>query len=173
MRAVTWQGRRDVRVEDVPDPIIKEPTDAIIKVTSTGLCGSDLHWYRDGAIGGIPWTGPFVLGHEMGGVIASGPFPTLSKYAQNSTALRVVDDHKLYNDPEIYPPEDESYRPKAAAKTMFIDHVDLDTAATMRRYRRTPNLPIVSPHGHRPSSASLRDLVTAAMFETLSRNAGH
>ena len=43
MRAVTWQGRRDVRVEDVPDPIIKEPTDAIIKVTSSGLCGSDLH----------------------------------------------------------------------------------------------------------------------------------
>ena len=46
MRAVTWQGRRKVTVESVPDPIIKEPTDAIIKVTSTGLCGSDLHLYE-------------------------------------------------------------------------------------------------------------------------------
>ena len=46
MKAVTWQGRRDVRVEDVPDPIIKEPNDAIIRVTSSGLCGSDLHLYE-------------------------------------------------------------------------------------------------------------------------------
>ena len=40
MKAVTWQGRRDVRVEEVPDPVIKEPNDAIVKITSTGLCGS-------------------------------------------------------------------------------------------------------------------------------------
>jgi hypothetical protein len=43
MKAVTWQGRRSVSVEDVEDPIIKEPNDAIIKVTSTNICGSDLH----------------------------------------------------------------------------------------------------------------------------------
>lgn len=46
MKAVTWQGKRDVRVEDVPDPTIQEPTDAIIKVTSTNICGSDLHLYE-------------------------------------------------------------------------------------------------------------------------------
>ena len=46
MKAVTWQGRHDMRVEEVPDPSIKEPTDAIIKITSTGLCGSDLHLYE-------------------------------------------------------------------------------------------------------------------------------
>ena len=46
MRAAVWHGRRDVRVETVPDPMLKEPTDAIIKVTSTGLCGSDLHLYE-------------------------------------------------------------------------------------------------------------------------------
>ena len=46
MRAATWQGRRDVRVENVPDPVIEEPTDAIIRVTSTNICGSDLHLYR-------------------------------------------------------------------------------------------------------------------------------
>ena len=46
MRAVTWHGRRDVRVEEVPDPISQEPTDAIIRITSSGLCGSDLHPYE-------------------------------------------------------------------------------------------------------------------------------
>lgn len=46
MRAVTWQGRHDVRVETVPDPIIKEPTDAVVRITTTGLCGSDLHLYE-------------------------------------------------------------------------------------------------------------------------------
>jgi threonine dehydrogenase-like Zn-dependent dehydrogenase len=43
MKALTWHGKRDVRVDTVPDPSIDEPTDAIIRVTSTGLCGSDLH----------------------------------------------------------------------------------------------------------------------------------
>jgi S-(hydroxymethyl)glutathione dehydrogenase/alcohol dehydrogenase len=66
MKAVTWHGRRDVRVEDVPDPIIKEPTDAIIRLTSSGLCGSDLHLYEV--------FGPFmgegdILGHEPIGVV--------------------------------------------------------------------------------------------------------
>ena len=43
---MTWQGIEDVRVEDVPDPIIKDPTDAIVEITSTAICGSDLHLYR-------------------------------------------------------------------------------------------------------------------------------
>ena len=46
MKAVTWQGKRDVRTIEVPDPKIEEPTDAIIKVTSTNICGSDLHLYE-------------------------------------------------------------------------------------------------------------------------------
>lgn len=46
MKAVTWHGTRDVRVEEVPDPTIQEPTDAIIRLTSSGLCGSDLHLYE-------------------------------------------------------------------------------------------------------------------------------
>ena len=40
MKAVTWQGRKDMRVEEVPDPTIVEPTDAIVRITSTGLSGS-------------------------------------------------------------------------------------------------------------------------------------
>src|ERR1700712_959382 len=46
MKALTWHGKRDVRVDDVDDPKLQEPTDAIVRVTSTGLCGSDLHLYE-------------------------------------------------------------------------------------------------------------------------------
>ncbi|GAA2511476.1 zinc-dependent alcohol dehydrogenase [Pilimelia columellifera] len=70
MRAVTWHGRRDVRVDTVPDPIMKEPTDAIIKVTSTGVCGSDLHLYE--VLGAFMTEGD-ILGHEpMGQVVEVG-----------------------------------------------------------------------------------------------------
>ena len=46
MRAVTWQGMREVSVETVPDPSIQEPTDALVRITSSGLCGSDLNLYE-------------------------------------------------------------------------------------------------------------------------------
>ncbi|MFP5578814.1 MAG: zinc-dependent alcohol dehydrogenase [Acidimicrobiia bacterium] len=66
MRALTWHGKRDVRVEDVPDPSIEEPTDAIIEITSSGLCGSDLHLYE--VLG--PYLHPGdVLGHEPMGIV--------------------------------------------------------------------------------------------------------
>jgi threonine dehydrogenase-like Zn-dependent dehydrogenase len=66
MRALTWQGNLDVRVTDVPDPRIQEPNDAIIAVTSTAICGSDLHLY--GVLG--PYLSPGdVLGHEAMGVV--------------------------------------------------------------------------------------------------------
>jgi hypothetical protein len=70
MKAVTWQGKRDVRVEEVPDPRIELPTDAIIKVTSTNICGSDLHLYE--TLGAFMTPGD-VLGHEaMGTVVEVG-----------------------------------------------------------------------------------------------------
>ncbi|MBC9724305.1 zinc-dependent alcohol dehydrogenase [Streptomyces sp. TRM68367] len=66
MRAVTWQGKRDVRVEDVPDPKIQEPTDAVVRITSSGLCGSDLHLYEVLT----PFMTPGdILGHEPIGVV--------------------------------------------------------------------------------------------------------
>src|SRR3954469_1892212 len=66
MKALTFHGKRDVRVDNVPDPSIEEPTDAIIRVTSTAICGSDLHLYE--------LFGPFIgegdiLGHEPMGVV--------------------------------------------------------------------------------------------------------
>ncbi|QBR93318.1 alcohol dehydrogenase catalytic domain-containing protein [Nocardioides euryhalodurans] len=66
MKAVTWQGPRDIRVDDVPDPTIVDPTDAIIRVTTTGLCGSDLHLMEPLA----PFMSPGdVLGHEPMGIV--------------------------------------------------------------------------------------------------------
>ena len=71
MKAVTWQGPRKMSVETVPDPTIQKPDDAIIEVTSTAICGSDLHLYEV--------MGPFmepgdIVGHEpMGRVVEAGP----------------------------------------------------------------------------------------------------
>jgi threonine dehydrogenase-like Zn-dependent dehydrogenase len=66
MKAVAWHGTGDVRVDTVPDPTIERPTDAIVRITSTGICGSDLHLYTV--------LGPFidagdVLGHEPMGIV--------------------------------------------------------------------------------------------------------
>jgi threonine dehydrogenase-like Zn-dependent dehydrogenase len=66
MKALAWHGKRDVRLDTVPDPSISEPTDAIVRMTSTAICGSDLHLYEV--------LGPFmaegdVLGHEPMGIV--------------------------------------------------------------------------------------------------------
>ena len=66
MRAVTWHGKRDVRVDTVPDPKIEEPTDAIIEITSTNICGSDLHLYE--TLGAFMNAGD-ILGHEPMGIV--------------------------------------------------------------------------------------------------------
>ncbi|MBG0739064.1 glutathione-dependent formaldehyde dehydrogenase [Paeniglutamicibacter antarcticus] len=67
MKALTWQGKRSVSVEEVPDPIIQEPTDAIVQVTSSAVCGSDLHLYE--VLGPYMHKGD-VLGHEPIGIVA-------------------------------------------------------------------------------------------------------
>jgi len=77
MRALTWHGKHDVRVETMPDPQIVNPRDAIIEVTATAICGSDLHLY-DAVIPGLQ-SGD-ILGHEfMGRVVETGPKSTLQK----------------------------------------------------------------------------------------------
>src|SRR5215207_8987802 len=70
MRAVCWEGKEQIRVETVPDPVILNPRDAIVKVTTTAICGSDLHLY-DGYIPTMRKGD--VLGHEfMGEVVERG-----------------------------------------------------------------------------------------------------
>jgi threonine dehydrogenase-like Zn-dependent dehydrogenase len=71
MKAVTWQGVHDMQVSDVPDPRIEQPTDAIVQVTSTALCGSDLHLYE--TLGTFMEPGD-IVGHEPMGVVTEvGP----------------------------------------------------------------------------------------------------
>lgn len=71
MKAVTWQGPRNISVETVPDPVIQQPNDAIIEVTSTAICGSDLHLYE--VLGPFMTPGD-IVGHEpMGRVVEAGP----------------------------------------------------------------------------------------------------
>ncbi|MDT7671984.1 MAG: glutathione-independent formaldehyde dehydrogenase, partial [Pseudonocardiales bacterium] len=60
MKAVVYHGPRDVRVEQVPDPRIEKPTDAIVRITSTNICGSDLHMYE----GRTSFEPGRVFGHE-------------------------------------------------------------------------------------------------------------
>ncbi|WP_445153432.1 zinc-dependent alcohol dehydrogenase [Arthrobacter sp. Hor0625] len=66
MKALTWQGKRSVSVENVPDPVIQEPTDAIVRITSTAICGSDLHLYE--TLGPYMHKGD-IIGHEPMGVV--------------------------------------------------------------------------------------------------------
>jgi threonine dehydrogenase-like Zn-dependent dehydrogenase len=67
MRGLTFQGTRDVRVEDVPEPTIEEPTDAIVRVTMAGICGSDLHVFNAGETFAFPPGSR--LGHEFIGTV--------------------------------------------------------------------------------------------------------
>src|SRR3954463_10019664 len=80
MKAVTWQGVHDMRVTEVPDARIEEPTDALIKVTSTGLCGSDLHLYETLA--------PFM---EAGDIVGQEPMGIVEEVGSAVTNLRPGD----------------------------------------------------------------------------------
>lgn len=65
MRAVTWQGTEEVSVEEVPDPSVQEPTDAIVRITSTAICGSDLQLYK---VLGMWLDEGDIIGHEPMGI---------------------------------------------------------------------------------------------------------
>jgi len=72
MEVLRLHGANDVRVHLEPEPV-PAPGEELVRITAVGLCGSDLHWYEDGGIGNSRVLEPLVLGHEMGGVIVSGP----------------------------------------------------------------------------------------------------
>jgi threonine dehydrogenase-like Zn-dependent dehydrogenase len=67
MKALVYHGPRDVRIDDVPEPVLLKPTDAIVRITSTAICGSDLHLIN----GYIPTIERGdIVGHEFMGVIS-------------------------------------------------------------------------------------------------------
>src|SRR6202046_1440561 len=80
MKALTWQGVSDVRVDNVPDPTIQDPTDVIVRITSSGLCGSDLHLYTVLA--------PFL---DAGDVLGHEPMGIVEEVGRDVTELRVGD----------------------------------------------------------------------------------
>jgi L-iditol 2-dehydrogenase len=71
MRVARLHGRRDVRLHEEPRPEPK-PGEALLRVRAVGLCGSDLHWFEEESIGGVPLTRPLVLGHEFAAETAGG-----------------------------------------------------------------------------------------------------
>jgi threonine dehydrogenase-like Zn-dependent dehydrogenase len=80
MKAVVWHGKRDVRVDEVPDPTIQEPDDAIVRMTTTNLCGSDLHLYEV--------LGPFM---QVGDIIGHEPMGIVEAVGSNVTAVKLGD----------------------------------------------------------------------------------
>jgi len=68
MKAAQWFAPRDIRLVEVEKPVPK-PHEALVKVESVGICGSDLHYYLDGRIGSTVITRPIILGHEFGGIV--------------------------------------------------------------------------------------------------------
>lgn len=76
MKAVTFQGAKDIKVKNVEDPKIEKPDDIIVRITSTAICGSDLHIY----LGAIPTHDDYVIGHEPMGIVEEvGPEVTKVK----------------------------------------------------------------------------------------------
>src|SRR3954453_4401766 len=66
MKALAWHGKEDIRCDNVPEPTLEEPTDAIVRITSTAICGSDLHLYD----GYVPFMKPGdIMGHEPMGIV--------------------------------------------------------------------------------------------------------
>jgi L-iditol 2-dehydrogenase len=72
MKALRLHGAADLRLADEPEPVPGDG-EALVRVTAVGICGSDLHWYDESAIGGVALSRPLVLGHEAAGVILEGP----------------------------------------------------------------------------------------------------
>ncbi len=72
MKCAAIHGPGDVRVLDVPPPV---PTagESLVRITAVGLCGSDIHWWDEGAIGDAALNGPLILGHEIAGIVEAGP----------------------------------------------------------------------------------------------------
>jgi L-iditol 2-dehydrogenase len=93
MMAALLYGPRDMRVERIPRPAAPGPGMALLRVTSVGLCGSDLHTYMDGRIGEWVVAAPLVLGHEFGGVVeAVGPEAYDGNFAPLQVGTRVAVD---------------------------------------------------------------------------------
>ena len=157
MRAVTWQGRRKVSVETVPDPVIKEPTDAIIRVTSTNICGSDLHLYE--VLGAFMTPGD-MLGHEADGRRRGG-----RQRRQGSQGRRSGGDpvqHLLRALLHVRPGAAEPVRDHAEPRTGHGRRVVRLLQALRRGGRRAGRVPARAPGAVHPHQGARRRDPTSA-----------
>jgi S-(hydroxymethyl)glutathione dehydrogenase/alcohol dehydrogenase len=85
MKAVTFQGAKDIQVKQVEEPKLQQKDDIIVRVTSTAICGSDLHIYQ----GALPAHKDYVIGHEPMGIVEEvGPEVTKVKKGQGRPAFQ-------------------------------------------------------------------------------------
>ena len=117
MKAVVWHGKHDVRVDEVPDPKIVNPRDAIIKITTTAICGSDLHLY-DGVI--MTMQRGDVLGHEfMGEVVEVGSNTNLKKGDRVIVPFNIACGNCHYCGKELYSACDNSNASAALSEKIY------------------------------------------------------
>ena len=93
MRATVLQGPRDVRVEEVPDPVLPGPRGAVISVERTAICGSDLHLYHDAPTGTVIRAGDFLFPTE---VMQAAPAPHTARSAKGGALVLVADRHATH-----------------------------------------------------------------------------
>ncbi len=118
MKAVCWRGPNNVQVETVPDPQILNPRDAVVKITSTAICGSDLHLY-DGYIPAM--RGGDILGHEfMGEIVETGPEVTnLAVGDRVVVPFTIACGHCFYCQRQLWSLCDNSNPNAAAAEKLY------------------------------------------------------
>jgi len=91
MKAARLYGPGDIRVEEIPEPERPGPGEVLLAVTAVGICGSDLHYYREGGLGGLNVEEPLILGHEfIGEVVAVGPDVQTLQPGQKRLAAEVA-----------------------------------------------------------------------------------
>ncbi|MFN3429795.1 MAG: zinc-dependent alcohol dehydrogenase [Candidatus Sericytochromatia bacterium] len=130
MKAIAYHGRRDMRVDDVPDPRIEEPTDVVLRITATAICGSDLHMYNGFM---MPFMKPGdIMGHEFMGVVeeVGGAVSTLKVGDRVIIPFLISCGHCFFCDKQLYACC-ENTNPDPGASAM---HNDIRPPAAMYGY---------------------------------------
>lgn len=158
MKAVTWHGRHDMRVEDVADPEIQHAQDVIVKITSTAICGSDLHLYN-GVMAGMK-SGD-IIGHEPMGIVEEvGPgVKKLKKGDRVVVPFTISCGHCFFCDQQMFSLCDESNPKAEKARALFgqspaalfgFSHLTGGIPGGQAEYLRVPYAdvgPVVIPEG--------------------------
>ena len=135
MKAARLYGPRDLRIESVPFPVPPGPGEVLVQITAVGICGSDLHIYKDGGIEDTHISSPFILGHEFAGVVREvGPAATDGQGLPLSIGQRVALDPAM---PCGYCEYCERGDPNLCPQIVFCGHYPEEGA--LSEFRRMPS----------------------------------